>query len=361
MLSRCRPLCALLLVAVLSLGAALAAAPAHAQTGMPPIREFRSAHFDLSVRIETRDVTLTVPGSGSFEVDPATRSVKMQMQMSAMGQSIELILLDQKLYLKAGANQPWQEVDTGQNQAANRSMMAMAPSQQIANLQRIASVTPAGTETIDGAATTKYTFTFNSQELANVFMMFPGMTGGRVGNPMTAQDQQMVAELLRNAQLNGEMWVLNDSQYLKRLRMNIVIQVPPGMGQGQAAMTSGQPETVREEITVTFSRFNEPVNIVAPPGAVPLTLPQQPLHMIPAQPAIAQPRPSGGPAPQTQMPRTMMGQPGPRPGMGPGMTTMPGPMTMPRTGDAELPLWPLGGLGLLLVGAGLGARRLGQD
>lgn len=374
-----RPLAGIILAAVLIASGLLGASPAAAQGAVPQIKDFRSAHFDLVVKVDARGTAVTIPGSGDFEVDPATHQVKMQFQMSAMGEQIEFILLNEQMYLRTRQGQ-WQTMslrDAGAMSGGNaamiggmsgpQSMMGMGMGSS-AEMQRLMTFTQAGQETIDGTPTTRWNFTLNSQAIAQ-FMTGAPMSGGQSGG----MSQEQMAEMMRNARFTGAMNVANDTGFLKRMSMDIQISVP-----ASAAGASGRPMEIHQEFTITFSRFNQPVNIVAPAGAVSMAGPsRQPAQ--PARPMVQTPRPvlqmpaqmtgqmmnqpAAGQAMGQMMSQPMAGQAqpaGPRP-----MTQMPrpamaGPMPtmMPRTG--EVPLWPLAGLGVVLVLGGLGARRLAR-
>ena len=314
---------ALLLTIALAVTSLLAPAPAAAQPPVPQLAEFRSAHVEMTIRLETDAFALSVPAAGDFELDPATRSMRMRLQMTAMGQSFEMIMVGQRVYIRQDPSAPWQYLETRQPDA--RTVANMVPAQQIANLQRAVAFRNLGPESVEGVATTKWAIEYDTQQLADVFMMFPGMTGGQVPNPMT--DPAVVAQILRDAKMEAQVWIANDTGYLKRLQIDMQFTVPARTTAGTA--TTSRPQTLRQSIVMTFSRYNESFNIVAPANAVPLRAPG----------------PGMQPTAQIQMPR------------GPSQAGML-PTRMPRAG--ELPLGPGVGLGFGLVAFGLALRRRGR-
>jgi hypothetical protein len=339
-----RPTAVVLFVLALVLTGFAGASPAAAsqdaaQTG-PQITQFRSAHFEMTIRFESQGVTVTVPGTGDFEVDPSGHSFKMRMQMTAVGESFEMVIIDQQLYVKSGANSPWEVMDLGQ-MGGGQAMMPMASMQPMMNLERIATFRQLGPETIDGTATTKWSMMINSEQLAQFIMLSQGMMGGQMSS--SGMSQQEMAAFFRNSQFNGELWIANDTGYLRRMHFDMRFTAPSGQ---VGAGASAQARELHLDMVITFSRYNEAFNIVAPAGAAPMRLPNAPTGRPPTQPVPMTQMPRGltSAAPMTQMPRGMTG--------GAAM-----PQTMPRTG--EPPLWPIGGLGLLLAVAGVGARRLG--
>jgi hypothetical protein len=313
-----------LLVVVFVLLAIGGPTPAAAQP-QPPIRNwFNSAHFELTIALAVNDgsrvQSLNLTGSGDVAVDPATQAVRMQRQVTAMGQTIEIRRVDNRTYVRIGATGQWRERDPAD--PANRSLFDLGPRQQAQLLSQVATPRMLGPDAVDGAPATKWAIEVDSSKLGPYVVESPGPIAQAIQGAQNVQmSREQLLAFISRSRIGGEFWVDDATGYLRRWRL--MLELPGGTIPGQGGTTIRSPE-IRAEATATYSRFNQPVTIEAPANYIPFTPGAAPVP--------------GQPGPVVQMPR--------------GVAM---PAQLPRSG--EVPLRPLALLGLALVGAGLGVRR----
>jgi len=181
---------------------------------------------------------------------------------------------------------------------------------------------------VGDTATTRWTVNFDTNKLADFILDRPEMLGGRF-NPGGTVPPDEIEALLRGATVRAELWVANDTHYLRQLHFEQRFTIPPDA----TGSTPFGLSFLQLDLRLSLSGYNQPVNIVAPPGAVPFSLE-----------GLARPGPGGQLAPVRQMPS------------GAAIAT-PIPRRLPRTGDLPLPLWPAAGLAVTLLAVGVGVRR----
>lgn len=336
MMQRCLAVAASWALLAVLLGSA---APAAAQPAGPPdLNWFNSAHFDFTITVAVGQgaagQSLTLNGSGDLLIDPATQAVRMQRQLSASGQTIEIRRIGERTYVRIGANGQWRERDPAD--PANRSLLDMTPVQQRTIMTQIASYRQIGPETVDGMPAIHWALEIDPQRLAAYVAANPGAVAMALQSQTGAMNPQVMRDYLSRTRLVGDVWVDPATRYLRKYTFRMDLPAYQAPSQGGAARSV---PPIRVEVTTTFARYNQPVTIDAPTGAIPFTPGQAPAAAPAAAPAVTMP--AAPVRPVAQMPR-------------PGAL----PQTLPRTGD--LPGWPLALLGLALVGAGTAARRLGR-
>jgi hypothetical protein len=138
-----------------------------------------------------------------------------------------------KLGLGQAAGKPWLKVDLSDTTNPVGKMLAqvtdnLGPGQVAQTLEGMSSLRKLGTETVDGVATTHYQVTLNTAKLTTTLGLHPGQLGS-AGVPKT---------------LSYQVWLDSTSRPVK------IAMTTPAFG-----------------VELHFSRWNEPVHVVAPPAS----------------------------------------------------------------------------------------------
>jgi hypothetical protein len=230
-----RPLAAILALAlVLGVGRVALAAegPDAGPAGQPPdIRPFTSAHFGLAGTAKVDGVTVDVLGEGDLAPPDRQRSSFKFGPFTA-----EIVMVGGTVFTRTRFEPRWsrevvpEPIDIGPLSGSELT--------QVGRDARLV-----GTETVDGVATRHYTSTLDLSPL--------------LGPLVPAVPDRDVQAALRS--LNGtiDVWVGGQDQMLRQERMILSMNLP-------SIEPNGDPMTGTIDLTIAYSKLNEPVDIREP-------------------------------------------------------------------------------------------------
>jgi hypothetical protein len=198
-------------------------------------KQGQSAHleaiFEMSYGGQSMDMTMSGDYAGGADPDDAV----MDMSINVSGQQMQLMVVDKSLYMKgpglsASPGKPWVQVDLDDPNSPFASIYESANprsfTEYFAGAKRLEDL---GKETIDGVETTHYAVTVSTKKMLEGNKQFAGMNPSLLGFPK---------QIRINAWLNAD-------------QLPIKMVVPFGeLGSFEAH----------------FSKYGEPVHVVAPPA-----------------------------------------------------------------------------------------------
>ena len=263
----------------LVLGLARAAFAAEAPDGgpsaqAPDIQPFSSAHFGLVGNVKVDGVTVDVLGEGDLAPPDRQRSSFKFGPFTA-----EVIMVGNSVFTRTRFDPRW-------SRQATPEPITVGPI-SAGDAARLGSdVHLVGTEQVNGVATQHYSSTLDLSSI--VEPLLPEIT-----------DRDARAAL---ASLKGtvDVWVGADDRMLRRERLILGVDLPP-------LEPNGDPARGTLDLTIAYSKLNEPVRIVEPSrtDSSPLTTPRpdfQPMTGPPGSSTSAQPGSPGSPAQPTRPP-----------------------------------------------------------
>jgi hypothetical protein len=232
---------ALLLVACLC---AVSALPTLA-LAEPTIATPQTYRYHADIAITLTDSAAT--GSADGEIDVARQALRLTATVTSEGQRIrlEIILVDNRLYVFNEQRQRWEYVDLAASSgdpnlpSANLIPPLKLPQHPAATYQ------PAGSEQIGQSTVDRW----RADGPYNVLL--PVLTPRTFGG--TFVEERLTIEAAIGA---------ND-RYLYRLTVREDGTMTP------LGLPNTQPTAIKSDLTYSYSDFNAPVTIVAPPNAVP--------------------------------------------------------------------------------------------
>ncbi|HYP41131.1 MAG TPA: hypothetical protein VEX13_12300, partial [Chloroflexia bacterium] len=246
---------ALAMALVMAQGAAAQTTPG----AFPQVKNPDSAKFDITGSISSGGETIPISGSGAF--GPSQFMMDLTLTAPAGATSgpdaimLSAIVLDDKLYFKLGGlglggdEDKWYVSDLNDVTGGATGMLPGMPG-SMADLQALLealTITEAGKETINGAATTQYRIDVDIEKL-NEFV------SGASGTTST--------EIPEGTTLVFNVWVGDQDMYVHRFSMNF----------DTVLAVDEREEDLSFDLTITFKEFNAPVTITAPANAEPLDL-----------------------------------------------------------------------------------------
>jgi hypothetical protein len=206
----------------------------------PTIAPFGTAHVRIAGTVYNQGQELPVQGDGDID---ATRGAS-HLTVGVLGAVFETIVLNGRTYTRNLATGRWEYTEGTQAGGFNPALLAPYDPATIraagSNFTRI------GPEPVDGTPATHWRA---DADLARLLGIPAGAgTPGLAATPATM-----------------DLWIGDADNRLRRLGID-----SRGTAPGTATATSGSP---RFTLTLTFSNFDEPVPILAPPGAVPAATP----------------------------------------------------------------------------------------
>ena len=200
----------------------------------PPITPFSTAHVRIAGTVSAQGQELPVQGDGDID---ATRGAS-HLTVGLLGAAFETIVVDGRTYSRNQATGRWEYTEGAGAGGFNAARLAPYDPATIRAAGR--NFTRIGTESIDGTPTTHWRA---DVDLVRLIGALPGAgSGGLDGS---------------NAKM--DLW-LGDAD--GRLRQLVVD------AQGATTTASTTPGPFRLNLALNFSNFDQPVPIIAPPGAV---------------------------------------------------------------------------------------------
>ena len=278
-----------ILAAMLAFGLLVGWAPGAAaqpgpNLGLPTIKPPPSSRFDMRGTIGSAGQTVAISGSGMQAGTAVQLALHVTTPSSPVPVDLQLIVVDQKLYLRSGENTPWQVQDLNPGTGGMPGGMAgmpgltgLTPADLMQLLAGAIKVQQVGKEPIGGTPTTKDQVDIDLTKLLGNLVMDPQAYGS-----------------LAASKLMMLLWVGDADQYLYQLQLLANIQ---------GTDASNQTQTVTADFTITFHDFGAAITITAPANAVPLNAGSGSSMLPVAVPLVPSPPPgmprSGAPMPLT--------------------------------------------------------------
>ena len=208
-----------------------------------------SEHMTMTVKMNLGPMSMSIGGSGDFSSSPLKGS--FALHMAFFGQSIQMqevldgttIYMGSPLFAKDMGGKKWVKLDLaelGKVQGFDMtSLMTRNPAHAIEQLKAAGTVTKVGTETIDGAATTKYRVTN-----LDISKLPQGAKIKALGHPKYGPI---------------DVWIGDANGYIYRETMSIGFTPAASSGMG------GQ--SVKMTMVVNLSKFGEAVHVTIPPAS----------------------------------------------------------------------------------------------
>lgn len=244
-----------LVVAIgLAMGGIGSASASPTKDNLPQVKLPSAAKFVMSGNIASGGQTVPISGSGAFSGQNAMIDLTLTAPQGVTSGpdkvSFGAIVVDGKLYVKAAGVDPstdnkWYVIDPATiTQGMPGSVMGMPGSLTDVESMLDAAVSSkvVGKEAIGGAPTTKYQIDIDLQKLA-------AATGGSTTGT-------------ENTKLTVFLWVGDTDMYAHQVKM--MLSADSLSGDATLNLTA--------DLTITFSDFDMPVAITAPPNAEPLDL-----------------------------------------------------------------------------------------
>jgi hypothetical protein len=230
-------------------GEALAGAPLEQA---PDIRPFQSAHFGLAGTVKFDGVTIDVLGEGDLVLPDRQRGTFKFGPVTA-----EVVTVGSTVYTRTRFEPTWSRQSGGP-----RIETGTISASEITRLGR--DVRRIGVETVNGVATEHYTTTIDFSSV--IEPLLPSIP------------EREAREALRSLTGTVDVWVGVQDRLVRQERLILSIRMP-------AIEPGGDPTTATIDLTMVYSRLNEPVTIAEPqrndpspirtprPDVVPLTGP----------------------------------------------------------------------------------------
>ena len=210
----------------------------------PAITPFATAHVVITGAISAAGQELPVQGEGDID---AARSAS-RLTVGLPGAAFESIVADGRTYNRNAATGRWEWTEGAGANGFNAARLAPYDPATIRAAGR--NFTRVGTEAIDGVAATHWRA---DADLARLL----GAPGGLGPLGSGAEGATM------------DLWLADGDGRLRRL-----VVTTNGATSAPGSAASATPVASRLTLSLTFSNFDKPVSIVAPPGAVPAATPR---------------------------------------------------------------------------------------
>jgi len=238
----------------------------------PDIQPFSSAHFGLAGTVKVDGVTVDVLGEGDLAPPDRQRSSFKFGPFTA-----EVIMVGNTVFTRTRFDPRW-------TRQAAPEPIEIGPISASENTRLGRDVRLVGTEQVNGVATQHYTSTL---DLASII------------EPLLPEipDRDARAAL---ASLNGtvDAWVGVEDRMLRRERIILGVNLPP-------LEPNGDPAKGTLDLTIVYSKLNEPVRIVEPArtDSSPLLTPRPDFQPVTGPPGSATSAQPGSPGSSAQPPR----------------------------------------------------------
>ena len=244
----------------------------------PDIRPFTSAHYGLAGTVKFDGVTIDVLGEGDLALPDQQRGSFKFGPVTA-----EVVMTNESVYTRTRFEPTWSRQPATQAMSAGPISAA-----EITRLGR--DVRRIGTEQVGGVAAEHYSTTIDFQSVVEPLL--------------PAVEDRAARETLRTLTGTVDVWVGAQDRLVRQERIVMSIRLP-------AIEPGGDPTMATIDLTITYSRLNQPVTITAPqrndpsplrtprPDVIPVTGPAG----APAGSGSGQPRPGSPAQAPAQVPR----------------------------------------------------------
>lgn len=280
MLRKCKQYMVLMGVATLLLLLSACSTPTLAGSASPiqtlqnsakAMSQLKSAHFDVQATLHVQStganegVSFNITGHGD-----ATASDQADVNLS-LGQNplLSLISTNSKIYVQAGDG-TWYVTDRGQVTNSTEKIFSENLPDDLGKILsdlQDAKLTDKGPTVLNGKTLDHISITLDAQTLQTLSTQFNGLL------PTSAQSSANTLD-----QATVDLWIDTSTWYVHQATLNMAVHIDlskmPGLdfnGQNISLPATVLPVTLNAQLDI--SKFNQPVNIQAPAGAV--ALPQK--------------------------------------------------------------------------------------
>ena len=246
------------------------------QSSDSAMKQLKTAHVVMtmtstsSINTTTSSSTSPTPGTVKTKINgdialPDQSSLQLTLNQAMGGRnvqdiSISMITTDQKLYIQNSKGK-WYLLDNPllKGSASNPfSGSNITGYNQLLPLAQKANYTDHGTETLNGVSLHHITVTFGKEALGDLLKA--------TGQSLPSTQQSDIDNLLKNitvSKLTLDLWIDDATSYVHRMELRMAVTIN---GDGS---TTGSGITSDSDIVIDYSKFNEPVKIIAPADAAP--------------------------------------------------------------------------------------------
>lgn len=235
------------------------------QNSSVAMSKLNSVHFDLqqaSLNVQSSDaksgMTFSVTGHGDAST-PDLVSVKFTSEQRSL---LALISKGPKVYVQVTGG-TWYSLDKDKLKDSTQNFFSQSLATRLAQIMVVlqnAKLTDHGQESVNGASLDHITATLDAQTLQALSSQLNGMLPANI---QSGQNQVQQATL--------DLWVDQSTWYVHQAKLDLVVQVDASKLSVFTGQQSSSSSTLPVELKaqVNFSKFNQPVTIQAPSGAVP--------------------------------------------------------------------------------------------
>ncbi len=255
----------LFILAACSVPGAGSSSPTPAQTlasSATAMSKLSSVHFALQTTVTVQGsnaTTYTVTGQGD-----AASPDKVAVNLSSSGTPLlSLVSSGQTVYVqvKGGA---WYSANKSQVKDAEQNFFSQSLATRLGQIMgalQDAQMTDHGQETVNGQSLDHITVTLDQQTLQTLSSELNGLAPSQ---EQSGQNQWKKATL--------DLWIDTSTSYVHQAEIDVVTQVDASSLEHFTGQSTGATGALPIELKaqVTFSNFNQPVNIQAPASATPL-------------------------------------------------------------------------------------------
>jgi hypothetical protein len=193
--------------------------------------------FHYMMEIASTDGSVNLTAEGDVEKPDKVR-ISMKGITGTVG-TTDMLIIGNDTYVKQPGSE--QYISLG---AAGTGLMNLGslsnPGEAASVAQFADSADIVGDENVDGLATTHVTFTYDVDKAMKATEQ---QTGGTIGN---------VAATPTGMKAKGDAWIVKDTSYIHKMKF---VTAAPDAGMQAKPL----PGTTESTVTVTYSKFNEPV------------------------------------------------------------------------------------------------------
>lgn len=234
------------------------------QNSATAMSKLSSVHFDLQSTVAVQGnssisgVTYTITGQG----DAATPD-KVSVSLNAGGPLFALIASGQNVYVQTKGG-TWYSTSRSTIKDAEQNFFSQSLATRLGEIISAlqgAQVTDHGTETLNGQSLDHLTLTLDAQTLSTL---------STIMNQLAPSNDQSGLNQIKQATL--DVWIDPATSYIHVAKIDVVTQVSEsalGHFVGQP-LSSNTAVPIELKAQITFSQFNQPVNIQPPTSSIPL-------------------------------------------------------------------------------------------
>jgi hypothetical protein len=250
------------------------------ESSVTAMKQLKTTHFEMSTVNQVSSsnpsqpaTTMNLKNTGDL-IFPDQLSMQLNIGQARANPSLKLAEIEtgQKIYIQ-NAKGKWFVLDNAAAEAGANPLAGANVSNynNLLTLAEKAKLTDNGNTTMNGVTLRHITATFSNDSLHDL------LTATGQLNALPAPERAKLEQALKNAKLQNpelHVWIDEATSYVHRLELKFIMNVNNSTAatksDGKAVSASVAPSTSSTNIdtTIDYSKFNEPVKIVAPGSAV---------------------------------------------------------------------------------------------